>query len=396
MLAPLTRPLALLSALSLASVALAAKSGWGEACAQANTHLDSSNYQLVTDCDATTYCADNGTCAWKGCRRATYPFGYNDYSFDQLPPLCPVGQFCPDEADHCLNELPSGSSCQKDRDDECQPPSNWKELAGYLNTNGSVCLHYTCYWANVTVGQTCVNDNTAYTAYKDDGSAYAFIVSRDNCANGLYCDATELLCYKGKRQGETCSGNKECLSYNCDDDGKCGRAADDVIHPPAWQYVLVGLGIVILIVGVMATLWVFHRRARNENQRKLTAYYNEQIAYRQSIMSMSHAKQSLFNLPPNTSPDVARASLYGDNTAWTSGTDYASLPLPPNMRRESVSGFSDSDRQPGNNHHGPGSSNLARGGGDLPSTDSEVLLMQGGNALRYQDAPEGSGGRYRQ
>lgn len=34
-------------------------------------------------------------------------------------------------------------------------------------------------YANVTVGQTCVNDNTVYTAYKDDGSAYAFIVSRD-------------------------------------------------------------------------------------------------------------------------------------------------------------------------------------------------------------------------
>lgn len=38
---------------------------------------------------------------------------------------------------------------------------------------------------------------------------------------------------------------KRCLSYNCEDNGKCGKAANDVVHPPAWQYVLVGLGIVI-------------------------------------------------------------------------------------------------------------------------------------------------------
>jgi hypothetical protein len=28
--------------------------------------------------------------------------------------------------------------------DECQLPPNWKELAGPLNTNGSVCLNFTC------------------------------------------------------------------------------------------------------------------------------------------------------------------------------------------------------------------------------------------------------------
>ncbi|OWZ51965.1 hypothetical protein C356_02159 [Cryptococcus neoformans c45] len=356
--------LALLVSALLATAAHAAKSNWGEACAQANTHLNQDNYELVTDCNPLTYCADNGTCAWKGCRKDTYPFGYNDYSFDQLPPLCPTGQFCPDEGDQCLNQVLVGSSCQKDRDNECQPPPNWKQLNGYLNTNGSVCLDFTCYYANVTVGQTCVNDNTVYTAYRDDGSAYAFIVSRDNCANGHYCDATELVCYRSKAFGATCSGNKECLSYNCEDNGKCGKAANDVIHPPAWQYVLIGLGIVILIVAVMTGLWFMHRRWRNEKQVMLEQYYNEQIAYRQSIMSMSHAKQSLLSLPPNTTAGAARASLYGD-TAWTSGTDYQSVPLPPNLRRDSTSGWShDSDRV---------------------GHDSEVSLTQNG---RYADAPE--------
>lgn len=34
-------------------------------------------------------------------------------------------------------------------------------------------------WANVTLGQTCVYENTPYTAYTDSGSEYAFVVSRD-------------------------------------------------------------------------------------------------------------------------------------------------------------------------------------------------------------------------
>lgn len=38
---------------------------------QANTHLNQDNYELVTDCNSLTYCADNGTCAWKGCRKDT-------------------------------------------------------------------------------------------------------------------------------------------------------------------------------------------------------------------------------------------------------------------------------------------------------------------------------------
>ncbi|WRT69837.1 uncharacterized protein IL334_006828 [Kwoniella shivajii] len=364
-----------ISAIALIGV-VSAKSGFGEACDQANQHLDGGSYNLVTDCDATTYCASNGTCAYKGCRKDIYPFGYSGVSFDQLPPLCPSGQFCPDEGDQCLDQVAIGDSCQKDRDNECAEPSNYKDLAGFLNTNGTVCLNYTCYLADITLGQTCVTDNTVYTAYLDDGSAYAFIVSRDNCANGMYCDGTALQCIKMKRQGETCTGNKECLTYNCAADGKCGKAADDPIHPPAWQYVLIGLGIVVLIGGVMITLWFTHRSSRKENQIRLEQYYNEQIAYRQSIMSMSHAKNSLLSLPPNTSPDVARSSLYRDDSGWTTGTNDALLP--PNVRSDSASGWSDGDGAP-----------KERG---LTHTDSEVLLMhtQGehNRESRYMDAPE--------
>jgi hypothetical protein len=40
-------------------------------------------------------------------------------------------------------------------------------------------LPLTSSWANATVGQTCVFENTPYTGYTESGSAYAFVVSRD-------------------------------------------------------------------------------------------------------------------------------------------------------------------------------------------------------------------------
>jgi len=103
---------------------------------------------------------------------------------------------CPDEGDRCIEQSPVGGQCQKDRDDECARAPDYKDLAGYLNVNGSICLDFTCQcvafvflvlvctrlirrWANVSVGQTCIFENTRYQAYTDTGTAYAFIVSRD-------------------------------------------------------------------------------------------------------------------------------------------------------------------------------------------------------------------------
>ncbi|RSH93179.1 hypothetical protein EHS25_007532 [Saitozyma podzolica] len=329
--------LLILSALTFLSLA-SAKSGWGEACSQNNTHLDPDSWALVTDCDATTYCNANGTCAYKGCRKDIYPYGYNGVGFDSLPPLCGDGYYCPDEMDQCLAQQPVGHTCQKDRDDECQPPSNWLQLSGYLNVNGSVCLNFTCLYANVSVGQTCQTENTAYTGSTDSGATYTFVVSRDNCENGLYCDGTALQCMKQKEIGVACTGNKECLSYNCLASDVCGRAADSPITPAAWVYVLVALGIIGFIAGIMVGLWFLHRKSREENQIKLEQYYNEQLAYRQSIMSMSHAKDSLLALPTDGSAEDPRRTLHDPSYAYTSQTD---LQLPPNMRRESSAAWSE-------------------------------------------------------
>lgn len=38
---------------------------------------------------------------------------------------------------------------------------------------------------------------------------------------------------------------RRCISYNCKDDGTCGRAADEPIHPATWVYAVIGVGIVL-------------------------------------------------------------------------------------------------------------------------------------------------------
>jgi len=304
--------LALCMTLVLASWLAEAKSSLGGSCSQADTHLDSG--VLVTDCDATTYCAANGTCLARGCRSDEYPYGYNNVDFADLPPRCPAGQFCPDEGDQCLEQIPVGGQCQLDRDDECAPGPDAKDLSGYLNTNGSVCLNYQCYYANVTLGQACVDENMAYVSYSSNGGEYLVIVSRDNCANGLYCDGTALQCMKSKSIGTACTGNKECLTYNCSAQGKCLKATDTPNRPESWVYAIVAVSIFGMTGGVLLGLYFFHRKNRQENQIKLEQYYNEQMAYRQSIMSLSHAKHSLMSSSQNIPQDSSTQSLMTDST----------------------------------------------------------------------------------
>lgn len=90
------------------------KQVFGGPCLQTHNHLASGTYQLITDCEASLFCAPNNTCAYKGCRRDEYPFGYGTDAI--LPPMCPEGQFCPDEEDACQDQLAVGSPCQLDRD----------------------------------------------------------------------------------------------------------------------------------------------------------------------------------------------------------------------------------------------------------------------------------------
>jgi len=153
----------------------------GGACSTDNNRLQIGTYQFVGDCDTHTFCNSSSLCSLKKCRRDIFPFGYAQDD-DHLPPLCKQGTFCPDEEDACQPLLAVGSACQLNRDDQCEAPPNFQELAdttGFaLNHNGSVCLNFQCMWANATLGQTCVVENTNYIAYGADGKEFPDIVSR--------------------------------------------------------------------------------------------------------------------------------------------------------------------------------------------------------------------------
>ncbi|KAI0712940.1 hypothetical protein C8T65DRAFT_646169 [Cerioporus squamosus] len=301
MLPLLMLPTTLLFLLLAAPAVLAGDVPWLQPCNPAHQKLQEGTYQFQTDCDAMTYCASNSTCALRGCRSDDFPFGYS--SNVTIPDKCPKGTFCPDEQDNCQPVLAVGSACQFNRDDECEGPPNFKELAdttGFgLNVNGSVCLNNICMWANVTVGLPCVVQNTAYTAYGPDGE-FVDIVSRGNCKVGLYCDAQQLVCVQTKAIGEKCDADKECSTYNCLADGTCGKTTDTPVKVGVWVYAVVAVCIVGGMIGTLVALYFMHRKDRNAEREKRMQYWREQNAFRQNILQMQEtARHSLmsFNTP---------------------------------------------------------------------------------------------------
>ena len=106
----------LFSLWALAPAVLAGDVTFLQPCEPAHQKLQEGTYQFQTDCDAMTYCATNSTCALRGCRSDTFPFGYLDNV--TIPDKCPKGKFCPDEQDECQDLLSVGSACQFNRDGE--------------------------------------------------------------------------------------------------------------------------------------------------------------------------------------------------------------------------------------------------------------------------------------
>lgn len=86
----------------------------GGPCSITRNHLDPNTHKLISDCSDLTYCSgENGTCLARTCRRDEFPFGYS--ATDVLPPLCPLGSFCPDEGDGCRVQVSAGGECQMNR-----------------------------------------------------------------------------------------------------------------------------------------------------------------------------------------------------------------------------------------------------------------------------------------
>ncbi|KAH0827508.1 hypothetical protein J3R83DRAFT_4221 [Lanmaoa asiatica] len=242
----------------------------GQSCSALESRLEIGTYQFHSDCDAQNYCSGQGICEPKGCRKDQYPFGYTQS--DDLPPKCPTGQFCPDEGDACQPLLSVGSPCQLNRDDQCGPPPNWSELADTshygVNVNGSVCLNNVCVWANVTVGESCQVENTAYIVYAG-AREFIDIVSRGNCHVGLYCDSKQLVCVESKPLGESC----KCASFNCNSGGVCVRSPDIPNEFGVWVYALAGISIFGGMFGTLFALSWIHRRQRDVKREKRLQYW---------------------------------------------------------------------------------------------------------------------------
>lgn len=197
--------------LALAPSATAGSVNRDGPCSTDDSRLQAGTYQFWSDCNSQTYCAANNTCQPRGCRKDDFPFGYTQDQ-DNLPDKCPRGSFCPDEMDRCLLLLTVGSPCQLNRDDQCEGPPDFADLADTTgrgqNVNGSVCLNNICMWANATLGTSCVVENTAYTGYGTSGE-FINIVSRGNCRVGLHCDSQQRVCMNNRQIGDSCTADKE-------------------------------------------------------------------------------------------------------------------------------------------------------------------------------------------
>jgi len=281
-------------------------------CLQSNNQLQLGTYQLTSDCSDTNFCDDSGHCSPKGCRRDEFPLGYPQGAL--LPPRCKPDEFCPDEADQCQSLLEVGSPCKLNRDDQCAPPPNFRELADKNNNhNGSVCLNFQCMWSNVTLGQPCVVEQMPYTAYGAGNYEFIYVVSRGNCVPELYCDAAQKICMQQKIFGAACTADKECQSNNCIEDLTCGVVPSAPKHFGIWVYIVVGLGILFGMVGTLVALYMFHRRTREAEREKRTQYWREQNAFRQNILQMRDtAKASLLSLSLHGS-ETPRSTVYRDN-----------------------------------------------------------------------------------
>ena len=117
MLPALLLPAALVLSFWAGPAVRAGDAKFGQSCNRDHQKLQEGTYQFQTDCDAMTFCAENSTCAHKGCRSDEFPFGYPKNA--KLPNKCPKGFFCPDEQDLCQPLIPVGSPCQFNRDGEC-------------------------------------------------------------------------------------------------------------------------------------------------------------------------------------------------------------------------------------------------------------------------------------
>ena len=94
---------------------------------------------------------------------------------------------------------------------------------------------------------------------------------------GLYCDSQQLVCVQTKALGAQCDADKECVSFNCGDDGTCGPTTDTPHKVGTWVYAVVGVCIVGGMVGTLVALYFMHKKHRDAEREKRLQYWREQV-----------------------------------------------------------------------------------------------------------------------
>lgn len=68
-------------------------------------------------------------------------------------------------------------------------------------------------YANVTLSERCITDNTAYLDVGPDGEQVANTVTRDNCQSPqFYCNPTSLVCEHTLPLSSPCQADLQCTS----------------------------------------------------------------------------------------------------------------------------------------------------------------------------------------
>ncbi|KAF8895988.1 hypothetical protein BD779DRAFT_1493331 [Infundibulicybe gibba] len=262
--------------------------GPGSPCSTADNHLDPLSHKFMSECAEQNFCsALNGTCVPRLCRRDEFPFGFGD----DLPPLCSPGTFCPDDGSGCKPLVLLGEGCELNRDEQCAPPLDWDDLASAKNFNGSVCLHSTCMYANVTLGLPCVTDNTTYIDLGPaGGQQYTYTITRDNCHSPqLYCDPTSMTCARAKPLGAICASDNECETSTCASPGYCTDPPETPTRVAPWQYAITVSCILGAMMATCMMLILLHKRHRYSHYKDIQEYYYEQISLRRSIIALHAA-----------------------------------------------------------------------------------------------------------
>ncbi|GAA5950186.1 hypothetical protein JCM3765_004235 [Sporobolomyces pararoseus] len=274
-----------------------------EACSPAKDKLSDQTHNFDSDCNATQYCIPttvgdgssvSGTCGYRTCRKDEYPFGFGNTT---LPPLCSVGEYCPDRGDGCRPLIALNGACELNRDDECAPPADQTlqaRLSSPTNHNGSMCLNSLCVYANVEQDQACTVSNTVYTGYGDDGTAYTDVVTRDNCINGHYCDPQSLTCVPSLPVKAHCISNRSCSTSICSTTtGTCSPPPSKPRHTPPVAVAFLVLAVLALLGGMVWSLLKCDRSARERRRAERASAWAEQRQLRERLGEVLAKKQMM-------------------------------------------------------------------------------------------------------